>query len=91
MLRMRRKPFEKLRDMLYEHGKLRDKRCVLVDEQLAITLHILGHNIRNRVISTWFQRSEESVSKVFGENNSRAHTIATYAFEAPRPNWSRRK
>ncbi|KAK9125403.1 hypothetical protein Scep_014249 [Stephania cephalantha] len=65
MLRMRRKPFEKLRDMLFEHGKLRDKRCVLVDEQLAITLHILGHNIRNRVISTWFQRSGETVSKVF--------------------------
>ncbi|KAK9148290.1 hypothetical protein Scep_007047 [Stephania cephalantha] len=65
MLRMKREPFEKLRDMLYEHGKLRDKRCVLVDEHLAITLHILGHNIRNRVISTWFQRSGDTVSKVF--------------------------
>ncbi|KAK9131108.1 hypothetical protein Sjap_011595 [Stephania japonica] len=65
MLRMDRLRFNKLRDMLYEHGNLRDKRCVLVDEHLAITLHILGHNVRNRVISTWFQRSGDTVSKVF--------------------------
>ncbi|KAK9155840.1 hypothetical protein Sjap_003320 [Stephania japonica] len=65
MLRMDRLRFNKLCDMLYEHGNLKDKRCVLVDEHLAITLHILGHNVRNSVISTWFQRSGNTVSKVF--------------------------
>ncbi|KAK9137908.1 hypothetical protein Sjap_008502 [Stephania japonica] len=65
MLRMDRRRFSKLCCMLHEHGNLKDKRCILVDEHLAITFHILGHNIRNRIISVWFQRSGDTVSYVF--------------------------
>ncbi|KAK9094156.1 hypothetical protein Scep_025625 [Stephania cephalantha] len=65
MLRMRKRLFTKLCGLLYEHGKLRDKHCVNVDEHLAITLHILGHNMCNKVISKWFQRSGDIVSVLF--------------------------
>ncbi|KAK9094120.1 hypothetical protein Scep_025589 [Stephania cephalantha] len=65
LTRMNREAFVKLCKMLSERGKLKDARCVCVDEQLAITLHILAHNKRNRVVKVKFQRSGDTISKVF--------------------------
>ncbi|KAK9145206.1 hypothetical protein Sjap_005109 [Stephania japonica] len=57
--------FVKLCDILRERGGLKEYRCVLVDEQVAVTLWILGHNIRNRVAKFDFCRSGETISRVF--------------------------
>ena len=36
-----------------------------VEEQLAMSLHIIGHNSKNRVVSPHFIRSGETVARYF--------------------------
>ncbi|CAL5205315.1 unnamed protein product [Lathyrus oleraceus] len=40
-------------------------RRAFVEEQVAKFLHIVGHNVRNRVMSFFFRRSGETVSRHF--------------------------
>ncbi|KAL0444260.1 UNVERIFIED_CONTAM: hypothetical protein Slati_2148700 [Sesamum latifolium] len=44
---------------------LRDTAGVMIEEQLAIFLNIVGHNERNRVIQERFQHSGETISRHF--------------------------
>ncbi|KAF7801598.1 protein ALP1-like [Senna tora] len=51
--------------MLDEIGGLKPTRNMLVDEQVAIFLHILSHHVKNRVIQFRFGWSGETVSRYF--------------------------
>ncbi|KAF7826810.1 protein ALP1-like [Senna tora] len=64
-IRMYRATFDRLCDMLTSIGGLRPTRNMLVDEQVAMFLHILAHHVKNRVIQFEFRRSAESISRTF--------------------------
>ena len=66
-LRMRKDVFWKLSSHLRDAGLLRDTIHVSVEEQLAMFLHTVGHNLRNCVIGFYFKRSGETVSRYFSE------------------------
>ncbi|XP_052301056.1 uncharacterized protein LOC102614193 isoform X3 [Citrus sinensis] len=65
MFRMDKHVFHKLSDTLRQRGMLRDTSGVIIEEQLAIFLNIVGHNERNRVIQERFQHSGETISRHF--------------------------
>ncbi|XP_034692549.1 uncharacterized protein LOC117919450 [Vitis riparia] len=65
MFRMDKHVFHKLCDTLRQRGMLRDTAGVMIEEQLAIFLNIIGHNERNRVIQERFQHSGETISRHF--------------------------
>ncbi|MFQ6650495.1 hypothetical protein Gotur_022410, partial [Gossypium turneri] len=64
-VRMNRTAFFKLCEMLQMLGGLKSSRNMLVDEQVAMFLHIISHHLKNRVIKHHFNRSEETVSRSF--------------------------
>lgn len=65
MFRMDKHVFHKLCNTLRHRGMLRDTAGVMIEEQLAIFLNIVGHNERNRVIQERFQHSGETISRHF--------------------------
>ncbi|TXG60196.1 hypothetical protein EZV62_014769 [Acer yangbiense] len=65
MFRMDKHIFHKLCDILRQRSMLRDTSGVMIEEQLAIFLNIVGHNERNRVIQERFQHSGETISRYF--------------------------
>ncbi|KAK7314853.1 hypothetical protein VNO77_33381 [Canavalia gladiata] len=65
MLRMDKHVFHMLCDILRKRSMLRDTAGVMIEEQLAIFLNIIGHNERNRVIQERFQHSGETISRHF--------------------------
>nr|XP_004512634.1 uncharacterized protein LOC101506160 isoform X2 [Cicer arietinum] len=65
MLRMDRHVFHKLCGILRQRAMLRDTAGVMIEEQLAIFLNVIGHNERNRVIQERFQHSGETISRHF--------------------------
>jgi hypothetical protein len=67
MLRMRRAPFFKLVNLLRERSLLQDSIHCTIEEQVAMFLHVVGHNQRFRVIHQNWRRSVETVSRYFKE------------------------
>jgi hypothetical protein len=67
MLRMCRDPFFNLCNLFRERKMLRDTIHSSVEEQVAMFLHVVGHNQRFRVIHQNFRRSMETVSRYFRE------------------------
>ena len=67
MLRMRRAPFFRLCNLLRERNLLRDSIHSSVEEQVAMFLHVVGHNQCFRVIHQSWRRSIETVSRYFKE------------------------
>jgi hypothetical protein len=65
MLRMRRAPFYALVKSFRERGLLTDSIHTSVEEQVAMFLHVVGHNQRFRVIHNTFRRSTETISRYF--------------------------
>ena len=66
-LRMRRAPFFELCNLLRARHLLQDSIHSSVEEQVAMFLHVVGHNQRFRVIHQSFVRSVETVSRYFKE------------------------
>ncbi|RWR76423.1 putative nuclease HARBI1 [Cinnamomum micranthum f. kanehirae] len=64
-LRMSPNCFMRLRDTLMQRGLLQHTRIMSVDEQLATLLHILAHNVTNRVMPNRFNHSRATVSQYF--------------------------
>jgi hypothetical protein len=64
-LRMDRRCFKVLCSLVREIGGVKDSRNMSVDEMVAMFLHILAHDEKNRAIHHDFQRSPESVSRNF--------------------------
>jgi hypothetical protein len=67
MLRMRRAPFYELVKRFRERGLLQDSIHTCVEEQVAMFLHIVGHNQRFRVMHNTFRRSIETISRYFNQ------------------------
>ncbi|XP_051117938.1 uncharacterized protein LOC127242440 isoform X2 [Andrographis paniculata] len=65
MFRMDKHVFQKLGNTLRHRAMLRDTPGVMIEEQLAIFLNVVGHNERNRVIQERFQHSGETISRHF--------------------------
>lgn len=66
-IRMRRGPFFNLVRLMKENHLLVDTIHCSVEEQLAMSLHILGHKTKNRVMKIEFIRSGETVSRYFNK------------------------
>ena len=65
MLRMRRAPFFALCTIFRERQLVNDREGVSVEEQVAMFLHVVGHNQRFRVVHNSFRRSIQTVHKHF--------------------------
>jgi hypothetical protein len=63
ILWMRRAPFSALVRTFRERGLLVDSIHTSVEEQVAMFLHIVGHNQRFRVIHNTFRRSMKTISR----------------------------
>jgi hypothetical protein len=65
MLRMTRAPFFALCNLFRQRSLVTDREGVSVEEQVAMFLHVVGHNQRFRVVHQSFRRSIETVHKHF--------------------------
>ncbi|KAG6493411.1 hypothetical protein ZIOFF_048394 [Zingiber officinale] len=64
-LRMDRRTFGILCDMVRDIGGLKDIRNASVDEIVAFFIYVLAHHKKNRTINLLFHRSQETVSRQF--------------------------
>jgi hypothetical protein len=67
MLRMRRSPFDELVKRFRERGLLSHNIHTYVEEQVAMFLHVVGHNQRFRVMHNTFRRSIETICRYFNQ------------------------
>lgn len=65
MLRMDQTKFFNLCSLLRSRSLLIDMDYIVIEEQLAMFLHILEHNQQNRTIGQSFIRSGETISRHF--------------------------
>jgi hypothetical protein len=65
LLRMRRAPFFQLCDLFRNRDLVTDSIHATVEEQVAMFLHVVGHNERFRVVDLTFRRSVETISRFF--------------------------
>jgi len=65
MLRMKRVPFFSLCNLLRSRGLVPETVGCPVEEQVAMFIHVVGHNQRFRVVHQSFKRSIETVSRIF--------------------------
>ncbi|XP_061369959.1 uncharacterized protein LOC133312729 [Gastrolobium bilobum] len=75
---MDRRSFHTLCHLLKTIGMLQPTRHMGVEEQVAVFLHILAHDVKNRVIKRQFMRSGETISRQFNkvlQSVLRCHTV----------------
>jgi len=65
MLRMKRVLFFSLCNLLRSRGLVPETVGCPVEEQVAMFIHVVGHNQRFRVVHQSFKRSIETVSRIF--------------------------
>ena len=65
MLRMTRAPFYALCNLFRNRGLVPEKAGCTVEEQVAMFLHVVGHNQRFRVVHQSFRRSIKTVHRHF--------------------------
>jgi hypothetical protein len=82
MLRVTRASFFCFFDLIRERGLLENSIHMCVEQQFAMFLHTIGHNVRNRLVNTNFTRSSESVSRCF---NKVLHVIRELSNDFIRP------
>ncbi|XP_061369995.1 protein ALP1-like [Gastrolobium bilobum] len=76
--RMDRRSFIKLCELLKAVGGLEPTKHMGVEELVAIFLHILAHDVKNRIIKRKFLRSGETISRQFAKVLQavlRCHTV----------------
>ncbi|XP_060676222.1 protein ALP1-like isoform X1 [Ziziphus jujuba] len=71
-LRMDRRTFDTLCQLLDDDGYVKSDGIVTLQEQVCIFLHIIAHHTKNRTIITRFFRSGETISRYF---NSVLHGV----------------
>ena len=64
-LRMDRRTFAVLCELLRNTRRLKTNGLVFVEEQVCMFLHILAHHVKNRIIRSRFYRSGETISRYF--------------------------
>ncbi|XP_040930267.1 putative nuclease HARBI1 isoform X1 [Gossypium hirsutum] len=65
MIRMRLVAFFNLCDILSRNNLLQSTKSMNIREQVVIFLHIIGHNVRFRVIGSRYYRSTETIHRYF--------------------------
>lgn len=64
-LRMDKRTFGLLCELLHINGGLKADGIVSIEEQVCMFLHILAHHVKNRTIHSRFLRSGETMSRYF--------------------------
>ena len=82
MLRLRKGSFFRFCKLFRDRGLLEDTIHMCIEEQVAMFLHTVGHNLRNRLVHTNYDRSGETVSRYF---NKVLHAIGELRDELIRP------
>lgn len=67
MLRLSRAKFFRFCHLFRDRGLLEDTIHMCVEQQVAMFLNTIGHNLRNRLVGTNFDRSGETVSRYFNK------------------------
>lgn len=84
-LRMNRRCFAKLCCMLETLGGLKATVHMNVDEQVAIFLHMIAHNVKNRVLTERFHRSGETISRLITRVCHAVIRLHPYLLKKPEP------
>jgi hypothetical protein len=66
-LRVTRASFFHFCDLIRVRGLLENSIHMCVEQQVAMFLHTIGHNVRNMLVNTNFTRSNETVSRYFNK------------------------
>jgi hypothetical protein len=82
MIRISRDHFFRFVTCVRDRSLLEDIMHMCVEQQVAIFLNTAGHNFRNRLIVTNYDRSGETVSRYF---NKVLHAVAALRNEFIRP------
>ncbi|KAJ6672698.1 hypothetical protein OIU85_013980 [Salix viminalis] len=83
--RMDKQAFYKLCDILQGKGLLRHTNRIKIEEQLAIFLFIIGHNLRTRAVQELFRYSGETISRHFNNVLNAIMAISLEFFQPPGP------
>ncbi|XP_021614892.1 uncharacterized protein LOC110616725 [Manihot esculenta] len=81
--RMDKQVFYKLCDILQAKGLLRHTNRIKIEEQLAIFLFIIGHNLRTRAVQELFRYSGETISRHFNNVLNAIMAISLDFFQPP--------
>jgi hypothetical protein len=81
--RMDKQAFYKLCDILHSKGLLRHTNRIKIEEQLAIFLFIIGHNLRTRAVQELFRYSGETISRHFNNVLNAIMAISLDFFQPP--------
>lgn len=81
--RMDKDVFYKLCDILQGKGLLRHTNRIKIEEQLAIFLFIIGHNLRTRAVQELFRYSGETISRHFNNVLNAIMSISLDLFQPP--------
>ncbi|XP_052180401.1 uncharacterized protein LOC127793743 [Diospyros lotus] len=81
--RMDKHVFYKLCDILQARGLLRHTNRIKIEEQLAIFMFIIGHNLRTRAVQELFRYSGETISRHFNNVLNAIISISLDFFQGP--------
>ncbi|CAK9185763.1 unnamed protein product [Ilex paraguariensis] len=81
--RMDKHVFYKLCDILQARGLLRHTNRIKIEEQLAIFMFIVGHNLRTRAVQELFRYSGETISRHFNNVLNAIIAISLDFFQPP--------
>lgn len=81
--RMDKHVFYKLCDILQAKGLLRHTNRIKIEEQLAIFMFIVGHNLRTRAVQELFRYSGETISRHFNNVLNAIMAIVIDFFQPP--------
>ncbi|KAK4843458.1 hypothetical protein QYF36_008276 [Acer negundo] len=81
--RMDKPVFYKLCDILQAKGLLRHTTRIKIEEQLAIFMFIIGHNLRTRAVQELFRYSGETISRHFNKVLNAIMSISVDFFQPP--------
>lgn len=81
--RMDKRVFYKLCDILQAKGLLRHTNRIKIEEQLAIFMFIVGHNLRTRAVQELFRYSGETISRHFNNVLNAIMAISLDFFQPP--------
>ncbi|KAG2385119.1 hypothetical protein LR48_Vigan10g036300 [Vigna angularis] len=81
--RMDKHVFYKLCNILQAKGLLRHTNRIKIEEQLAIFVFIIGHNLRTRAVQELFRYSGETISRHFNHVLNAIMSISLELFQPP--------
>ena len=84
-LRMDRRTFGILCELLRTAGGLKVTGDVILEEQVAMFLYIISHHFKNRVTKHYFRRSGETVSRHFNAVLNAVLPLQGILLKAPEP------